>query len=83
MLCVVHDLIQDGDTALHNAARWGHTEVVEYLLSSQAHVNVTNNVSQFIIGFLDEVDIYIRSYGSMLINGTYMFLFICQCTCTG
>ena len=59
MLCVVHDLIQGGDTALHIAAQEGYTEVVEYLLSSQAHVNVTNNVSQFIIGFLDEVDIYV------------------------
>ena len=56
MLCVVYDLIQDGDTALHIAARQGYTEVVERLLSSQAHVNVTNKVSQFISGFLDEVD---------------------------
>ena len=57
MLCVVYDLIQFGDTALHIAAQEGYTEIVEHLLSSQAHVNITNDVSQFIIGFLDEVDI--------------------------
>ena len=42
-------LIQDGDTALHTAVRWGETETVDYLLSAGANVNITNNVSQYIV----------------------------------
>ena len=49
MLCGVYDLIQIGDTAFHNAAQNGHIKVVDYLLSLQPNINVTNNVSQFIV----------------------------------
>ena len=42
-------LIQDGDTALHNAAYTGHTETVDHLVSAVADVNITNNVSQYVV----------------------------------
>ena len=38
-------LKQDGDTALNNAAWYGHTEIVEYLLSAGADLNIAGNVS--------------------------------------
>ena len=37
--------LQSGDTALHEASRYGHLEVVKLLLQSHADVNVKNNVS--------------------------------------
>ena len=45
-LCVVCDLIHRGETALHNAAEYGHVEVVDHLIKSGADLNVGNNVSQ-------------------------------------
>ena len=42
-------LIQDGDTALHKAAKEGKTECVDHLLSAGADVTITNNVSQYVI----------------------------------
>ena len=47
-LCVC-SLIQGGNTALHEAARYGHNEVVDRLVSSKCDVNVTNAVSWFIL----------------------------------
>ena len=49
MLCGVYDLIQVGNTAFHHAARNGHIKVVDHLLSLQPNINITNNVSQFIV----------------------------------
>ena len=49
MLCGVYDLIQCGDTAVHNALQHGHIKVVDHLLSLQPNINITNNVSQFIV----------------------------------
>ena len=45
-LCVVCDLIQDGETALHKAAKNGHVKVVDHLIKSGADFNVVDNVSQ-------------------------------------
>ena len=42
-------LIQYGDTALHCAAFEGHTETVDHLVSAGADVNITNDVSQYIV----------------------------------
>ena len=49
MLCGVYDLIQNGNTAFHNAVRHGHLKVVDHLLSLQPNINIANNVSQFIV----------------------------------
>ena len=38
-------LIQDGETALHEAAMNGHTESVKQLLLAGADVNIITNVS--------------------------------------
>ena len=48
----MYDLIQEGDTALHNAAMEGHVKVVDNLLISNAKINSTNNVSQFVVAIL-------------------------------
>ena len=48
----MYDLIQYGYTALHNAAWQGHMKVVDHLLISNAKINSTNNVSQFIVVIL-------------------------------
>ena len=37
--------LQDGDTPIHLALRYGHVEVVEKLISLVADVNVVNKVS--------------------------------------
>ena len=37
--------IQDGDTALDIAAKFGHMEVAEYLIKAGANVNITDDVS--------------------------------------
>ena len=42
-------LIQDGDTALHTAAWKEHTETVDHLMSAGTDVNITNNVSQYVV----------------------------------
>ena len=42
-LCPV--VIQDGDTALHKAARWGHLDCLEVLVTKGAKVNAKNKVS--------------------------------------
>jgi ankyrin repeat protein len=36
----------DGDTPLHNAARGGHGDIVEYLLAEGAHPSVKNGCGQ-------------------------------------
>ena len=54
-------LIQNGDTALHRAARWGHTETVECLVSAGADRNITNKVSQYVV-FLYSVNLVIRVF---------------------
>ena len=41
--------IQDGNTALHRAALMGYTEIVDHLVSAGAGVNITNNVSQYVV----------------------------------
>ena len=41
-------LIQDGDTALHDAANGGYTETVNQLVSVGADINIINNVSQYV-----------------------------------
>ena len=46
---VVCILIQDGDTALHRAARRGNTEIVDQLVSAGADVNIINNVSFLLV----------------------------------
>ena len=40
---------QDGDTALHEASRMGHTETVELLLLKGAQVDSRNKVSSVCI----------------------------------
>lgn len=46
-MCV---LIQGGRTALHLAARNGHVEIVDHLVSQPSQdVNKTDNVSSFIV----------------------------------
>ena len=42
-------LIQNGNTALHDAAYEGYTEIVDHLVSAGADVNITNNVSQYVV----------------------------------
>ena len=42
MICY---FLQDGDTPIHLALRYGHVEVVEKLISSGANVNVVDKVS--------------------------------------
>ena len=37
--------VQEGDTALHRAAFWGYTRVVETLVAGGADVNAENQVS--------------------------------------
>ena len=48
-LCIVCDLIQNGQTVLHRAAIGGHMEVVDHLLKLGADIHVGDNVSQFIV----------------------------------
>ena len=43
------NIIQDGDTALHDAARNGHTETVDCLISAGADKNIANKVSQYVV----------------------------------
>ena len=38
--------IQDGDSALMKAARWGGTAVVEELVKAKAKINLQNKVCQ-------------------------------------
>ena len=57
-MCV---LIQEGDTALHKATRWGHTKTVEHLASAGADTNITNKVSQYVV-FLYLVNLVIRVF---------------------
>ena len=42
---VVCILIQKGNTALHDAAEGGYTEIVDQLVSAGADVNIINHVS--------------------------------------
>ena len=42
VMCI---LKQGGDTALNDAAMNGHTEIVEYLSSAGADLNIAGNVS--------------------------------------
>ena len=44
IICGVYSL-QVGDTALHLAAYFGHTETVDQLVSVGADVNISNKVS--------------------------------------
>ena len=48
----MYDLIQYGYTALHNAAEKGHVKVVDHLLITNAKINSTNDVSQFVVAIL-------------------------------
>ena len=45
MYCMICYFLQDGDTPIHLALRYGHVQVVEKLISSVADVNVANKVS--------------------------------------
>ena len=54
-------LIQEGDTPLHSAAYWGNTETVDHLVSAGANVNITNNVSQYV------VFMYVLNYFNLLL----------------
>ena len=54
-------LIQEGNTALHDAAYWGRTETVDHLVSAGANVNITNNVSQYV------VFMYVLNYFNLLL----------------
>ena len=38
-------LLQYGNTALHWACCYGHTEIVKYLITKNANISVANNVS--------------------------------------
>ena len=42
MICY---FLQDGDTPIHLASRYGHVQVVEKLISLGANVNVVDKVS--------------------------------------
>ena len=42
-------LLQDGDTALHYACRYGQVEVVKLLISNNADVAATTNVSECLL----------------------------------
>ena len=42
--CVTLDSVQDGSSALHIAAKEGHSRVVEMLLEADADLNVKNDV---------------------------------------
>ena len=54
-------LIQEGDTPLHVAAYMGCTETVDHLVSAGANVNITNNVSQYV------VFMYVLNYFNLLL----------------
>ena len=54
-------LIQGGDTPLHDAAYMGYTETVDHLVSAGANVNITNNVSQYV------VFMYVLNYFNLLL----------------
>ena len=41
-------MLQDGETALHKAAYWGHVEVVQMLVKYGAAVDIKNKVSHSI-----------------------------------
>ena len=42
-------LLQDGSTALHHACNNGHVEVVKLLISNNADVAATDNVSERVL----------------------------------
>ena len=42
-------LLQDGYTALHSACSNGHVEVVKLLISNNADVAATTNVSEYLL----------------------------------
>ena len=37
-------ILQDGDTALHMSAYWGHTACTQLLLEAGSDLNIKNNV---------------------------------------
>ena len=45
LCCMKCYFLQDIDTPIHLASRYGHVEVVEKLISSRADVNVVDKVS--------------------------------------
>ena len=45
MLLLIVSISQSGETALHVAARYGHTATVDYLCSVDANINLFDNVS--------------------------------------
>ena len=49
--CYYNDmlLLQFGYTALHWACRGGHVEVVKLLMSNNADISATNNVSDYVV----------------------------------
>ena len=42
---ILRYFLQDGDTPIHLALRYGHVEVIEELISSRADANVVDKVS--------------------------------------
>ena len=48
-LCL--SIVQDADTALHEAARGGHLDVVRALIQAGCDVNAVNKVSLFMLTY--------------------------------
>ena len=58
-------LLQDGNTALHFAYQYGHTEIVKHLLTNGADISATNKVSDKIY---HEFCIIVRCFINSVIN---------------
>ena len=41
-------MLQSGNTALHKACIYGHIEVVKHLITKNADISVTNDVSYYV-----------------------------------
>ena len=45
----IYNVLQSGESTIHVAVRYGHVDVIEYLSSSGANVNLQDKVYYFII----------------------------------
>ena len=51
-------LLQGGNTALHSACINGHVEVLKYLLSNNADIEATSNVSNYCVYICSVIIVY-------------------------